>query len=99
MLYFFNIKTGHKYRIVTLKKLTADEKSKMQMEAKELYRRDMVATQDFISEEKEEGYLFTFSFNTVIIFSPLSSFIRYFWFETITIFSEINVISSKESFL
>ena len=33
--------------IVTLKELTADEEAKMQMEARERYRRDMVAAQDF----------------------------------------------------
>ena len=40
--------------IVTLKELTADEKAKMQMEARERYRRDMVAAQDFIREQCEE---------------------------------------------
>ena len=40
--------------IVTLKELTADEKAKMQMEARERYRRDMVAAQDFVREQCEE---------------------------------------------
>ena len=40
--------------IVTLKELTADEKAKMQMEARERYRRDLVAAQDFGREQKEE---------------------------------------------
>ena len=43
-----------KHSIVTLKELTADEKAKMQMEARERYRRDMVAAQDFVREQKEE---------------------------------------------
>ena len=43
-----------KKSIVTLKELTADEQAKMQMEARERYRRDMVAAQDFVREEKEE---------------------------------------------
>ena len=37
--------------IVTLKELTADEEAKMQMEARERYRRDMVAAQDFGREQ------------------------------------------------
>ena len=40
-----------KHSIVTLKELTADEKAKMQMEARERYRRDMVAAQDFGREQ------------------------------------------------
>ena len=40
--------------IVTLKELTVDEKAKMQMEARERYRRDMVAAQDFVREQCEE---------------------------------------------
>lgn len=40
--------------IVTLKELTADEKAKMQMEARERYRRDMVVAQDFVREQCEE---------------------------------------------
>ena len=43
-----------KKSIVTLKELTADEKAKMQMEARERYRRDLVAALDFVREEKEE---------------------------------------------
>lgn len=43
-----------KKSIVTLKELTADEKAKMQMEARERYRRDMVAAQDFVREQCEE---------------------------------------------
>ena len=43
-----------KKSIVTLKELTADEKAKMQMEARERYRRDLVAALDFVKEEKEE---------------------------------------------
>ena len=46
-----------KKSIVTLKELTADEKAKMQMEARLRYRRDMVAAQDFVREEKEEEML------------------------------------------
>lgn len=33
--------------IVTLKQLTADEKMQMQMEARERYRRDMVACEEY----------------------------------------------------
>ena len=40
--------------IVTLKELTADEKAKMQMEARERYRRDMVAAQEFGREQGME---------------------------------------------
>lgn len=43
-----------KKSIVTLKELTADEKAKIQMEARERYRRDLVAALDFVREEKEE---------------------------------------------
>ena len=43
-----------KKSIVTLKELTADEQAKMQMEARERYRRDMVAALDFVREEKDE---------------------------------------------
>ena len=43
-----------KKSIVTLKELTADEKAKMQMEARERYRRDMVAAQDFGREQGME---------------------------------------------
>ncbi|MBQ2276203.1 MAG: Rpn family recombination-promoting nuclease/putative transposase [Lachnospiraceae bacterium] len=43
-----------KKSIVTLKELTADEKAQMQMEARERYRRDMVAAQDFGREQSEE---------------------------------------------
>ena len=43
-----------KKSIVTLKELTADEQAKMQMEARERYRRDMVAAQDFGREQREE---------------------------------------------
>ena len=43
-----------KKSIVTLKELTADERAKMQMEARERYRRDMVAAQDFVREQCEE---------------------------------------------
>ena len=43
-----------KKSIVTLKELTADEQAKMQMEARERYRRDMVAAQDFVWEQSEE---------------------------------------------
>ena len=37
--------------IVTLKELTADEKAKMQMEARERYRRDMASALDFGKEQ------------------------------------------------
>ena len=43
-----------KRSIVTLKELTADEQAKMQIEARERYRRDMVAAQDFVWEQSEE---------------------------------------------
>ena len=47
-------KESIKKSIVTLKELTADEKAQMQMEARERYRRDMVAAQDFGREQSEE---------------------------------------------
>lgn len=37
--------------ILTLKELTADEKAKMQMEARERYRRDMASALDFGKEQ------------------------------------------------
>lgn len=37
--------------ILTLKELTADEKEKMQMEARERYRRDMASALDFGKEQ------------------------------------------------
>ena len=40
-----------KKSIVTLKELTADEKAKMQMEARERYRRDMASALDFGKEQ------------------------------------------------
>ena len=43
-----------KKSIVTLKELTADEQAKMQMEARERYRRDMVAAEIFGREQSEE---------------------------------------------
>ena len=43
-----------KKSIITLKELTADEKAKMQMEARERYRRDIVAAQDFGREQGME---------------------------------------------
>ena len=43
-----------KQSIVTLKELTADEKAKMQMEARERYRRDWVAGMELVREESRE---------------------------------------------
>lgn len=43
-----------KKSIVTLKELTADEQAKMQMEARERYRRDMIAAEIFGREQSEE---------------------------------------------
>ena len=43
-----------KQSIVTLKELTADEKAKMQMEARERYRRDWEAGMELVREESRE---------------------------------------------
>ena len=43
-----------KKSIVTLKELTADEQAKMQMEARERYRRDMIVAEIFGREQSEE---------------------------------------------
>ena len=43
-----------KQSIVTLKELTADEKAKMQMEARERYRRDWAAGMELVREESRE---------------------------------------------
>lgn len=43
-----------KESILTLQELTADEKAKMQMEARERYRRDMAASKELGKQESEE---------------------------------------------
>ena len=43
-----------KQSIVTLQELTADEKARMQMEARERYRRDLAASKELGKQESEE---------------------------------------------